>query len=57
MLRPGDAELTGQIRQAQNPDRFTTMTQAGSRLSQQQAVAAIWHQHDSATADRAPYQT
>jgi len=50
MLRQGDAELTGQIRQAQDPDRFTKVTEAGSRLSQQQAVAAIWRQHGTGTA-------
>jgi hypothetical protein len=50
MLRQGDAELTGQIRQAQDPDRFAKVTEAGSRLSQQQAVAAIWRQHGTGTA-------
>jgi predicted ATPase len=57
MLRQGEAELTGQIRQAQDPDRFSKMTAAGSRLSQQQAVAAIWRQHDTGTANRPPHQT
>jgi hypothetical protein len=28
------------------------MTAAGSRLSQQQAVAAIWRQHGTGTANR-----
>jgi hypothetical protein len=41
MLRQGEAELMGQIRQAQDPGRFTKMVAAGSRLSQQEAVAAI----------------
>jgi hypothetical protein len=50
MLRQGEAELAGQIRQAQDPDRFTKMTEAGSRLSQQQALAAIWPQHGTGTA-------
>jgi len=45
MLRQGEAELIEQIRQAQDPDRFSKMTEAGSRLSQQQALAAIWRQH------------
>jgi predicted ATPase len=48
MLRQGQAELTDQIRQAQDPDRFAKMTAAGSRLSQQQAIAAIRHQHGQA---------
>jgi hypothetical protein len=50
MLREGEAELTGQIRQAQDPDRFTKMTEAGSRLSQQEAMAAIRHHHGTGTA-------
>jgi hypothetical protein len=54
MLRQGQAELTGQIRQAQDPDRFTKMTAAGSRLSQQEAIAATWRQHGTGTADRPP---
>jgi hypothetical protein len=41
MLRQGEADLIDQIRQAQGPDRFSKMTEVGSRLSQQQAVAAI----------------
>jgi hypothetical protein len=41
MLRQGDAELTDQIRRAQDLGRFSKMTEAGSRLSQQEAVAAI----------------
>jgi len=53
MLRQGEAELIDQIRQAQDPDRFSKMTAAGSRLSQQQAVAAIWRQHGTGTAKRA----
>ena len=44
MLRKGEAELIAQIRQAQDPDRFSKTTAAGSRLSKQQAVAeAIGH--------------
>jgi predicted ATPase len=42
MLRQGDAELIDQIRRAQDPGRFSKMTEAGSRLSQQEAVAAIY---------------
>ena len=54
MLRQGQAELTDQIRQAQDLDRFTKMTAAGSRLSQQEAIAATWRQHSTGTADRPP---
>ena len=44
MLRKGEAELIAQIRQAQDPDRFTKTTAAGSRLTKQQAVVeAIGH--------------
>jgi tetratricopeptide (TPR) repeat protein len=46
MLRQGEAELTGQIRQALGDDRFGQAFAAGSRLSQQEAVAAIRdHRH------------
>jgi predicted ATPase/class 3 adenylate cyclase len=41
MLRRGEAELAAQIRQALGDDRFGQAFAAGSRLSQQQAVAAI----------------
>jgi len=54
MLRQGETELIAQIRQAQDPDRFSKMTEAGSRLSQQQAVAAIRHQHGTGTASPDP---
>jgi hypothetical protein len=54
MLRQGEAELIDQIRQAQDPDRFSKMTEAGSRLSRQQAVAAIWRQHGAGTASPEP---
>ena len=43
MLRQGEAELIAQIRQAQDPDRFSKITAAGSRLSKQQAVEAVGH--------------
>src|SRR5215470_2276134 len=49
MLRQGDADLIDQIRQAQDPDRFSKMTAAGSRLTQQEAVAAIWRPHGTGT--------
>jgi tetratricopeptide (TPR) repeat protein len=41
MLRRGEAELAAQIRQALGDDRFGQAFAAGSRLSQQEAVAAI----------------
>jgi predicted ATPase len=41
MLRRGEAELESQIRQALGDDRFSQAFAAGSRLSQQEAVAAI----------------
>ena len=41
-VRRGEAELTAQIRQALGDDRFGQVFAAGSRLSQQEAVAAIW---------------
>jgi hypothetical protein len=53
MLRQGETELIGQIRQAAGPDRFSKMTQAGSRLSRQEAVDAIWHQRGPDTGNPA----
>jgi predicted ATPase len=41
MLRPTETELTAQLRQALGADRFNQAFVAGSRLNQQQAVAAI----------------
>ena len=41
MLRQGEAQLAAQIRQALGDDRFGQVFTAGSRLSQQEAVAAI----------------
>jgi hypothetical protein len=41
MLRRGEAELAAQIRQSLGDDRFARAFAAGSRLSQQEAVAAI----------------
>jgi tetratricopeptide (TPR) repeat protein len=40
-MRRGEAQLTAQIRQALGDDRFGQVFAAGSRLSQQEAVAAI----------------
>ena len=39
MLRQAEAALIAQIRQAQDPNQFSKITAAGSRLSRQQAVA------------------
>ena len=50
MLRQNEADLINQIRHAQDPNRFSKMTEAGSRLSQQQARAAIWRRHGTGTA-------
>ena len=41
MLRRGEAELVAQVRQALGADRFDQVYAAGSRLSQQEAVAAV----------------
>jgi len=41
MLRPSEAQLAAQIRLALGDDRFGQVFAAGSRLSQQEAVAAI----------------
>jgi ATP/maltotriose-dependent transcriptional regulator MalT len=40
LLRPEEAELVAQVRQAVGADRFGELFAAGSRLSQQEAVAA-----------------
>jgi predicted ATPase len=41
LLRRGEAELVAQVRQALGTDRFDQVYAAGSRLSQQEAVAAV----------------
>jgi hypothetical protein len=41
MLRRSEAQLAAQIRQALGDDRFGQAFVAGSRLNQQEAVAAI----------------
>jgi hypothetical protein len=41
LLRRGEAELVAQVRQALGADRFDQVYAAGSRLSQQEAVAAV----------------
>jgi len=45
VLRSGEADLIEQIRLALGPDRFSEMTQAGSALNRQEAVAAVSDQH------------
>jgi ATP/maltotriose-dependent transcriptional regulator MalT len=41
MLRPTQTELTAKLRQALGADRLDQVFSVGSRLSQQQAVAAV----------------
>jgi len=41
LLRQEAAELVAQVRQALGADRFGQLSAAGSRLSQQEAVAAV----------------
>jgi len=41
MLRPTETELTAQLRQALGADRFDQAFEAGSRLNQREAVAAV----------------
>jgi predicted ATPase/class 3 adenylate cyclase len=41
VLRQGEAELVGQVRQALRADRFEELFAAGARLTQQEAVAAV----------------
>jgi hypothetical protein len=41
ILRNGEADLSGQISRVLGPGRFSEMTLAGSRLSRQEAVAAV----------------
>ena len=41
MLRRGEAELAAQIRQALGTDRFGQVYEAGTRLNQREAVAAV----------------
>jgi predicted ATPase/class 3 adenylate cyclase len=40
ILRPGDADLVAQVRQALGADRFDQLFAAGARLTQREAVAA-----------------
>jgi predicted ATPase len=50
LLRRGEAELIAQVRQALGADRFDQVFAAGSRLSQQEAVAAIRDRRGAGTA-------
>jgi predicted ATPase len=50
LLRRGEAELIAQVRQTLEPDRFDQVFAAGSRLSQQQAVADVRDRRDAGTA-------
>jgi hypothetical protein len=50
LLRRGEAELVAQVRQALGADRFDQVYAAGSRLSQQEAVAAVRDRRGSGTA-------
>ena len=54
VLRNGEADLSGQISRALGPDRFSEMTQAGTRLSRQEAVATVSRQHGVDMASPAP---
>ena len=47
LLRRDEAELVAQVRQALGADRFDQPYAAGSRLSQQEAVAAVRDRRDS----------
>jgi tetratricopeptide (TPR) repeat protein len=47
MLRPTETELTAKLRQALGADRLDQVFSAGSRLSQQQAVAAVQDRRDT----------
>ena len=50
LLRRGEAELVAQVRQALGADRFDQPYAAGSRLSQQEAVAAVRDRRGAGTA-------
>jgi hypothetical protein len=45
LLRRGEAELAGQVRQALGADRFEEVVAAGARLNQREAVAAVRDRH------------
>ena len=50
LLRREEAELVAQVRQALGADRFDQRFAAGSRLSQQEAVAAVRDRRGTGTA-------
>ncbi|GAA1239546.1 hypothetical protein GCM10009608_87580 [Pseudonocardia alaniniphila] len=50
LLRQDEAELVAQVRQALGADRFSRPYDAGSRLSQQEAVAAVRDRRSAGTA-------
>jgi predicted ATPase len=54
MLRREEADLIGQISLDLGPDRFSEMTEAGSRLNRQEAVAAVSRHHDIGMASPPP---
>jgi len=47
VLRQGDAELAAKVRQALGPGRFDQVFAAGTRLTQQEAVAAARDRHSA----------
>jgi len=54
MLRPTEAELTAQLRQALGADRFDQIFSAGSQLNQRAAVAAVRDRRGTGAKDPAP---
>jgi predicted ATPase len=50
LMRRGEAEMVAQVRQVLGPDRFDQVFAAGSRLSQQEAVAAVRDRRGTGTA-------
>jgi hypothetical protein len=50
LLRREEADLVAQVRQARGVDRFDQLSTAGSRLSQQEAVAAVRDRRGATTA-------
>jgi predicted ATPase len=49
MLRPGEADLAAQARQALGADRFDQVFATGTRLTQQEAVAAVRDRRGAST--------
>ena len=52
LLRREEAELVAQVRQALGTDQFDQLYAAGSKLSQQEAVAAVRDRRGAGTAGR-----